>query len=123
MGLILFETGCAENYEPPASIPMTDLSPRIVYDDKHKLPAAIKATGNDIKDVKVVVLGHLHLDHASGLEHFFNTDVPVYVHENEFQHACMAAATRTDNGAYSAEYVNLQLIGLLNPLVGRPDLS
>ena len=106
MGLILFETGCAETFEPPAPVPTTDLFPRSVYNDEHKLPAAIKATGNDIKAVKAVVFGHLHLDHAGGLEHFFNTDIPIYVHEEEFQHACMSAATRTDNGAYSAAYMD-----------------
>ena len=86
--------------------PMTDLFPRTVYNDEHRLAAAIKATGNDIKDVKAVVLGHLHLDHAGGLEQFFGTDVPIYVHEDEFQHACMAAATRTENGAYAGEYMD-----------------
>lgn len=106
MGLILFETGAAENFQVPAAVPMTDMFPRIVCNNEHRLPDAIKATGNDIKDVKAVVFGHLHLDHAGGLEHFFGTDVPIYVHEDEFQHACMAAATRTENGAYGGEYMD-----------------
>lgn len=106
MGLILYETGSAEGFEIPAPVPISDMFPRIVYKDENKLPAAIKATGNDIKDVKAVVFGHLHIDHAGGLEHFIDTDTPIYVHEEEFQHACMAAATRTDNGVYSAEYMD-----------------
>jgi glyoxylase-like metal-dependent hydrolase (beta-lactamase superfamily II) len=48
----------------------------VQYDEEHKLPNAIKAAGYDIKDVKGVVFGHLHLDHAGGLEHFVGTDVP-----------------------------------------------
>jgi hypothetical protein len=31
---------------------ITEASPRVEYSDNHKLPDAIKATGNDIKDVK-----------------------------------------------------------------------
>lgn len=106
MGLILFETGCAQDFQIPAPLPLTDMFPRTVYNDEHRLPNAIKATGNDIKAVKAVVFGHLHLDHAGGLEHFFGTDTPIYVHEDEFQHACMSAATRTRNGAYSADYMD-----------------
>lgn len=45
-------------------------------------------------------MGHLHLDHAGGLEHFKNTGVPVYVHEEEFKHACWAAGTNSDAGLY-----------------------
>lgn len=56
--------------------PLTDVFPRVQYDEEHKLPNAIKAAGYDIKDVKGVVFGHLHLDHAGGLEHFVGTDVP-----------------------------------------------
>ncbi|WEW60148.1 hypothetical protein PRK78_005633 [Emydomyces testavorans] len=117
-GLILFETGCGENIEVTLvdiltsthkkwGAPLTDIFPRTVYNEEHKLPAAIKATGNDIKDVKAVVFGHLHLDHAGGLEHFVGTDVPIYVHEEEFKHACWAIATGADLGVYMAHYMSL----------------
>lgn len=56
--------------------PLTDVFPRVVYNDEHKLPNAIKAAGYDIKDVSAVIFGHLHLDHAGGLEHFLGTKVP-----------------------------------------------
>jgi glyoxylase-like metal-dependent hydrolase (beta-lactamase superfamily II) len=56
--------------------PLTDVFPRIVYNEEHKLPNAIKKAGYDIKDVKAIVMGHLHLDHAGGLEHFMGTNVP-----------------------------------------------
>lgn len=84
---------------------MTDVFPRTVYSDNQKLPAAIKATGNDIKDVKAVIIGHLHLDHAGGLEHFMGTDVPIYVHEEEFKHACWAVGTGADLGVYLPGYM------------------
>ena len=66
---------------------MTDVFPRIKYEESNKLPAQIKACGHDIKNIKAVVFGHLHLDHAGGLEHFRGTDVPIYVHETELKHA------------------------------------
>ncbi|KAL1962110.1 hypothetical protein VTN77DRAFT_577 [Rasamsonia byssochlamydoides] len=107
-GLILFETGCAENIEVKWGAPLTDVFPRVEYREDQKLPAAIKATGNDIKDIKAVVIGHLHLDHAGGLEHFIGTDVPIYVHEEEFKHACWAVATGADLGVYLAHYMDLE---------------
>lgn len=79
-----------------------------MYKPEHRLPDAIKATGNDIKDVKAIIIGHLHLDHAGGLEHFVGTDVPIYVHEEEFKHACWAVATKADLGVYLAHYMDLE---------------
>lgn len=55
---------------------MTDVFPRTEYKEEHKLPNAIRKAGHNIKDVKAVILGHLHIDHAGGLEHFIGTDVP-----------------------------------------------
>jgi glyoxylase-like metal-dependent hydrolase (beta-lactamase superfamily II) len=104
---------------------MTDVFPRTEYKEEHKLPNAIRKAGYDIKDVKGVIFGHLHIDHAGGLEHFMGTDVPseslysyscprsihltktVYVHELEFKHACWAVATGADRGVYLADYLSL----------------
>ncbi|QKX60004.1 uncharacterized protein TRUGW13939_07146 [Talaromyces rugulosus] len=107
VGLILYETGCAEDLDVKWGAPLTDIFPRIMYSEEKKLPAAIKSTGHDIKDVKAVIIGHLHLDHAGGLEHFVDTDVPIYVHEEEFKHACWAVATGADLGVYLGHYMLL----------------
>ncbi|KAH8802487.1 beta-lactamase-like protein [Xylogone sp. PMI_703] len=107
VGLILYETGCAEDLEAWGA-PITDIFPRVGYSDKQKLPEAIKAAGYDIKDVKAILMGHLHLDHAGGLEHFVGTDVPIYVHEEEFKHACWAVATGADLGVYLGHYMLLE---------------
>jgi len=56
-------------------------------------------TGNDIKDVKAVIMGHMHLDHAGGLEHFRGSDVPIYIHEIELKHAFFAVASKSDFGS------------------------
>ncbi|PYH81920.1 metallo-beta-lactamase superfamily protein [Aspergillus uvarum CBS 121591] len=106
-GLLLFETGCAENIETQWGRPMTDVFPRTEYKEEHKLPKAIKKAGYNIKDIKGVIFGHLHIDHAGGLEHFRGTDVPIYVHELEFKHACWAVATGADRGVYLADYLSL----------------
>lgn len=53
-------------------------------------------------------MGHLHLDHAGGLEHFIGTDVPIYTHEEEFKHACWAVATGADLGVYMGHYMDLE---------------
>ncbi|KAJ6017375.1 Metallo-beta-lactamase superfamily protein [Penicillium sp. IBT 35674x] len=108
VGLILYETGCAEDIEVKWPAPVTDVFPRVEYSEAHKLPAAIKATGHDIKDVKAVIIGHLHLDHAGGLEHFMGTDVPIWVHEEEFKHACWAIGTGADLGVYLGHYMSLE---------------
>jgi len=99
-GLILFETGGGENYPEVWGAPLNDIFARVDYKPEHELTAQIKKTGHDIKDVKAVIMGHLHLDHAGGLEHFKGTDVPIYVHEKELKHAYYSVATKTDIGVY-----------------------
>lgn len=54
-------------------------------------------------------MGHLHLDHAGGLEHFRNTDVPIYVHEKELKHAFFSVASKTDIGVYMPHYLTFDL--------------
>ncbi|KAG9499511.1 hypothetical protein J7337_007967 [Fusarium musae] len=88
-GLILYETGAGKDYP--------------------ELDAAIKKTGHDIKDVKSVIIGHLHLDHAGGLEYFRGTDVPIYVHEIELKNAFYSVAIKVDIGVYLPTYLHFDL--------------
>jgi glyoxylase-like metal-dependent hydrolase (beta-lactamase superfamily II) len=112
-GLILYETGGPEEIEEHWGPQRTDLFPRTTYDKSiHSLPAALAALGHKVDDIKAVIMGHLHLDHAGGLEHFFDTSVPIYVHEEEFKYACWAVATQSDGGVYLSDY--LALNGSLN---------
>ena len=76
-GLILYETGAGDDYPEAAGSPSNDIFARVDYDDSMKLSEQIKKTGHDIKDVKAVIIGHLHLDHAGGLETFRNTGIPM----------------------------------------------
>lgn len=108
-GLILFETGGGENYPEVWGNPTNDIFERINYTEDHELPNAIKKTGHDIKDVKAVIIGHMHLDHAGGLENFKGTDVPIWLHEKELKHAYFSVATKTDDGVYLAKDLGFDL--------------
>jgi glyoxylase-like metal-dependent hydrolase (beta-lactamase superfamily II) len=99
-GLLLFETGAGKDYPELWGAPVNDIFARVDYDPSQELDVAIAATGHNIKDVKGVILGHLHLDHAGGLHHFRGTDVPIYCHEAELKHAFYSVATKSDLGSF-----------------------
>lgn len=100
-GLILFETGAGKDYPDVWGAPANDIFARVNYREDQELDAQIAKTGHSIKDVKAVIMGHLHLDHAGGLEYFKDSAVPIYVHEKELKHAFYALATKTDPGEWS----------------------
>ncbi|KAK6438049.1 hypothetical protein LTR95_005759 [Oleoguttula sp. CCFEE 5521] len=99
-GLILFETGTGKDYPEVWGAPLNDIFAQVDYNPEQELTAQIAKTGNDIKDIKAVIMGHLHLDHAGGLEHFRGTDIPIYVHEAELKHAFYSVASKSDLGVY-----------------------
>jgi len=109
MGLVLYEVGAGKDYPEIWGAPLNDIFARVNYKEEHELPAAIAATGNNISDIKAVILGHLHLDHAGGLESFRGKDIPVYVHELELKHAFFSVATKTDYGVYLPNYLNFDI--------------
>ena len=109
-GLILWETGCGKDYPTVWGPAASDVFARVQYDPKHELPAAIAATGHDVKDIKTIIIGHLHLDHAGGLDTFLGrADVEVWVHDLELKGAFWSAATGADAGVYLKHYLNLDL--------------
>jgi glyoxylase-like metal-dependent hydrolase (beta-lactamase superfamily II) len=97
-GLILFETGAGPDYPEVWGAPLNDLFSRVDYTQDQELDKAIEKTGHKITDVKAVIMGHLHLDHAGGLTYFRGTDIPIYVHELELKHAFYSVLTKTDFG-------------------------
>jgi glyoxylase-like metal-dependent hydrolase (beta-lactamase superfamily II) len=106
-GPILFDTG------PPAQF--AELWPPVVqelfaitlYEQEHRLDAALQAAGFGLEDIRAVVLSHMHLDHAGGLEFLRGRDVPIYVHGDELRNAFYAVATGEDIGAYVPHYLDL----------------
>jgi len=110
-GLILFDSGSCEDVIKSWGNESLECTPRIWSKEKNSLPAAIMATGaGTIHDIKAVVLSHLHLDHAGGLEHFFGTDVEIWCHELELKNAFWACATGIDRGLYLPDYLRPDIL-------------
>lgn len=105
-GPVLFDTGIAPAYQElwPAQIQQAFAVTR--FEDENRLEGALGAAGYALHDVRAVVLSHLHLDHAGGLEAFRGTNVPIYVHADELRNAFYAVATGEDLGAYLPHYVD-----------------
>jgi glyoxylase-like metal-dependent hydrolase (beta-lactamase superfamily II) len=97
-GLLLYETGAGANIPEVWGPQLVDIFEPVDCSPDQELDAAIAKTGHNIKDVKGVILGHMHLDHAGGLDRFRATGIPVYVHELELKHAFYSVATKTDLG-------------------------
>lgn len=77
-GLILWETGCGKDYPEVWGPQLNDVFTRVRYEAHHELDAAIEATGHKVDDVKKIIIGHLHLDHAGGLDIFqHRTDIEI----------------------------------------------
>jgi glyoxylase-like metal-dependent hydrolase (beta-lactamase superfamily II) len=108
-GPILFDTGCCETTRQSWPAPALELFTPAVYNEEHHLDNALAAAGYGIDDIRAVVMGHLHLDHAGGLEKFAGKDTPVYAHELEIKQHYYAVATKEDIGAYLPGDLNWQL--------------
>ncbi|KAK7731418.1 hypothetical protein SLS57_001357 [Botryosphaeria dothidea] len=108
-GLVLFETGSGENYPQSWGAPLNDIFAQSNYHPEQELEAQIAKTGHKISDVKAVIMGHLHLDHAGGLDYFRGTDVPIYVHEKELKHAFYSVASKSDLGVYLPQHLTFDL--------------
>ncbi|KAF2150919.1 hypothetical protein K461DRAFT_295023 [Myriangium duriaei CBS 260.36] len=84
--VILWETGCGKAYPEILGPATLDVFARIKSSPEHELDAAIIATRRKVEDVKIIILGHLHLDHAGVLDIFMNKpDVEVWVHNRELK--------------------------------------
>jgi len=134
-GLILWETGSghdypkvcicetllrnviADSYHKVWGAPLNDIFAQIDYSEDQELDKQVEKTGHKISDIKAVILGHLHLDHAGGLEHFIGTQVPIYVHEIELKHAFYSVATGYDLGVYLPHYLKFVSSGSISVMI------
>ena len=56
------------------------------------------------------IIGHLHIDHAGGLDLFRdNKNVEIWVHDKELRAAFWSVATKADAGVYLPHYLHLDL--------------
>jgi glyoxylase-like metal-dependent hydrolase (beta-lactamase superfamily II) len=107
IGPILFDTGAPPNFKelwPPI---VQELFAITRYEEEHHLDTALGEAGYGLDDIKAIVLSHLHLDHAGGLEFFRGRDIPIYVQGDELRNAFYAVATGEDLGAYIPHYLDL----------------
>ncbi|PWN22442.1 Metallo-hydrolase/oxidoreductase [Microstroma glucosiphilum] len=102
------DTGCGRNIVETWG-PVADVFAPEQGGEEYELDTAIKNLGYDIKDVKKVIMGHLHLDHAGGLTYFTGTDTEIWVHKIELENAFYSAATKADSAVYMAHYLQLSL--------------
>ena len=64
---------------------------------------------------KCSILGHMHLDHAGGLDQFLDRkDIEIWVHDKELRSAFWSVATGADVGVYLQHYMNVRTRGTLN---------
>lgn len=109
-GLILWETGCGVDYPTVWGPALADIFSRVRYEPKHELKNAVEATGHKLEDIKKIIIGHLHLDHAGGLDQFLHRkDVEIWVHDKELRSAFWSVATGADVGVYLQHYLKLDL--------------
>ena len=104
-GLFLYDVGSAPDPVNQWGPEFCDAFPWIEYGDESRLDHAVEATGHRLEEVSGVIISHLHLDHAGGLEFFRSMDVPVYVHRDELEYAFYAVATKVD-GNYQSHYLD-----------------
>jgi glyoxylase-like metal-dependent hydrolase (beta-lactamase superfamily II) len=65
------------------------------------------------------ILGHMHLDHAGGLDQFLDrTDIEIWVHDKELRSAFWSVATGADVGVYLDHYMNVRPL----PLTTHPGI-
>ena len=105
-GVILYEVGPAANWKEIWPDPVKEVFGITRYEDENRLDNILKTAGYELEDVKAIIIGHMHLDHAGGLEFFRGLNVPVYVHEEEIKYSFYAIATKQDFGAYLPHYID-----------------
>jgi glyoxylase-like metal-dependent hydrolase (beta-lactamase superfamily II) len=105
-GVIIYEAGPAPNWSELWPEPVKQVFGITRYTDENRLDNLLKSAGYTVNDVSAIIVGHMHLDHAGGLEFFRGLDVPVYAHEEEIKYSFYAIATKQDFGAYLPHYID-----------------
>ncbi|TEB10266.1 N-acyl homoserine lactonase AiiB [Pelotomaculum sp. FP] len=103
---ILYDTGChpkAMEGRWPSGI--TSTSP-FYFNEEQRLENQLKLAGYKPKDIDIVVLSHMHLDHAGNLELFPQADV--YVHRADFALALMSVHQNPDPATHGV-YIKADL--------------
>jgi glyoxylase-like metal-dependent hydrolase (beta-lactamase superfamily II) len=83
-GPILFDTGESKHCKHPGYVPWyspTRLVTDMIIREEECIVTQLKSIGVDPKDLKAIVISHLHSDHAGGLEELAKEapDVPIFI--------------------------------------------
>ncbi|MFB6142190.1 MAG: N-acyl homoserine lactonase family protein [Halorientalis sp.] len=88
-GTVLFDTGVSyealDDPEAYGAPHMEAMGEMVTTTDDHRLTAQLDDAGYDPDDVDIVVLSHLHLDHAGEITQF--PDAEFVVHQEELRYA------------------------------------
>ena len=114
-GWILYDTTShPKNLEGHWPERLCQLCPHYM-EPEDSLAARLSQLGLTPADIDILLLSHLHIDHAGGLFLFQNTQAGknVYVHENELREALLLTHVTTERnvGAYVADDFDLPNIG------------
>ena len=108
-GVILYEIGPAPKWKELWPEPVQEVFGITRYEEENRLDKQLEKAGYTVKDVSSIIIGHMHLDHAGGLEFFRGLDVPVYAHEEELKYAFYAIATKQDFGGIPSTLYRLHI--------------
>jgi N-acyl homoserine lactone hydrolase len=93
-GTVLFDTGLSyemqadpTSYGPSGAPHMVDFVDAIEMDESQRLDHLLETAGYAPEDVDVVVMSHLHTDHAGNLDLFVDAGVEIVVQKEELRYA------------------------------------
>ena len=111
-GLVLFDTSCnPKGMTERWPVELKIMNPYYVTEES-TLPSRLEQLKVRHKDIKYVVMSHMHIDHAGCLEMF--TDSEIIVHDDEFTQTMKKYALKKDMGAYIWKDLNAQIKNGLN---------
>jgi glyoxylase-like metal-dependent hydrolase (beta-lactamase superfamily II) len=84
-GRILFETGISANWNQEWPDLYKGIGDWGAVKTEDLLEAKLKAIGKGPEDFDLVVMGHMHMDHAGGLRLFETAGAEVVLHEDEYR--------------------------------------
>lgn len=123
LGNVLVDTGDDDDWEKSYS---ERIKTTFHMQDIKPLGDALKENGLGYDDIDVLVLTHLHFDHAGGLKHFAGTRAgrKVYMSEAEMREVFDDATANRSNLKYvylPGQFTNLDIQA--QPVVGSLDLA